>query len=382
MEIKIKTLTPIWTGGVNPRTCDRIHETGIIGSLRWWYEAIVRGLGGYACDPTEHSSNACKDKEHCPVCDMFGCTGWGRKFRLEIEDGAAVFRRDNPLHFPSRRRGGWYLGSGRQGENIKIMIVPLRGGNDVENILKVPLYLASKWGGLGARTQMGFGVVELFDEKNKLFTANFNEFIVQHTNSVTKCKKGTNNPNVPDLKNFFFAKFHILNPPNKWWENLVCWKGAWNKSQESALTTWGKINTIPIAPDIKDVLRYYGFIPSFGSDKDIGENKVAKYICGTIRGDKIASKINISSAYLVGDNQWEFRIWGWIPDNLTDRSTVIAEIYAALNNASFWEEVFGANYVKMICWREKEQGVPGGRCTGTCSNIYVTGEDFLKCLLQ
>lgn len=45
MEIKIKTLTPIWTGGFEPGKMDRIHETGIIGSLRWWYEAIVRGLG-------------------------------------------------------------------------------------------------------------------------------------------------------------------------------------------------------------------------------------------------------------------------------------------------------------------------------------------------
>ena len=50
-ELKIKTLTPIWTGGVEGK-CDRLHETGIIGSMRWWYEAIVRGLGGYACDPT------------------------------------------------------------------------------------------------------------------------------------------------------------------------------------------------------------------------------------------------------------------------------------------------------------------------------------------
>gem|GEM_PF-5659327 len=29
---------------------DRIHETGIIGSLRWWYEAVMRGLDGKVCD--------------------------------------------------------------------------------------------------------------------------------------------------------------------------------------------------------------------------------------------------------------------------------------------------------------------------------------------
>lgn len=53
MKIKLKTLTPLWTGGVDGR-CDRVHETGIIGSLRWWYEAIVRGPEGWACDPTDN----------------------------------------------------------------------------------------------------------------------------------------------------------------------------------------------------------------------------------------------------------------------------------------------------------------------------------------
>ena len=41
LNITLKTLTPLWTGGVNGKV-DRIHETGIIGSLRWWYEAIMR----------------------------------------------------------------------------------------------------------------------------------------------------------------------------------------------------------------------------------------------------------------------------------------------------------------------------------------------------
>ncbi len=44
MEVRIQTLTPLWTGGVQAGKVDRIHETGIVGSMRWWYEAIVRGL--------------------------------------------------------------------------------------------------------------------------------------------------------------------------------------------------------------------------------------------------------------------------------------------------------------------------------------------------
>ncbi|PIX51460.1 MAG: type III-B CRISPR module RAMP protein Cmr1, partial [Candidatus Aquicultor secundus] len=31
--IEIKMRTPLWTGGVDGK-CDRLHETGIIGSMR------------------------------------------------------------------------------------------------------------------------------------------------------------------------------------------------------------------------------------------------------------------------------------------------------------------------------------------------------------
>ncbi len=101
VTISIRTLTPIWTGDVNGQ-CSEIKETGIIGSMRWWYEAIVRGLGGYVCDSLNEScefdikgyGNALRSgksiedalvvglKEVCPVCRLFGCGGWKRQFQL------------------------------------------------------------------------------------------------------------------------------------------------------------------------------------------------------------------------------------------------------------------------------------------------------------
>jgi CRISPR-associated protein Cmr1 len=56
MELLLTTLTPLWSGGVAKGEMDRIHETGILGSLRWWYEAIVRGLGGDASGYLEQIS--------------------------------------------------------------------------------------------------------------------------------------------------------------------------------------------------------------------------------------------------------------------------------------------------------------------------------------
>jgi CRISPR-associated protein Cmr1 len=103
LTFTFKTITPIWTGNVEMK-CDRLHETGIIGSIRWWYEALIRGLGGYACDPSCQITEKCAfdtvsfqktrnlDNELskiCPACQMFGCTGWGRKVRWIIDDSKA-----------------------------------------------------------------------------------------------------------------------------------------------------------------------------------------------------------------------------------------------------------------------------------------------------
>ncbi len=70
LTIRLRTRTPLWTGGIDG-SMDRIHETGLLGSLRWWYEAIVRGLGGWACDPTE--GDRCPDRQgrYCDVCKVF-----------------------------------------------------------------------------------------------------------------------------------------------------------------------------------------------------------------------------------------------------------------------------------------------------------------------
>lgn len=103
LVFKLKTLTPVWTGGVERNDNSKLHLTGIKGSLRWWYEALVRGLGYCACDPTNDgcrlelstkdkelirennlSIDQCAKDQICPACYLFGCTGWSGKFILKI----------------------------------------------------------------------------------------------------------------------------------------------------------------------------------------------------------------------------------------------------------------------------------------------------------
>ena len=91
-EWKCTALTDIWTGDASGRG-ERLISTGLLGSIRWWFEVLVRGLGGKACDPTVKevrcpAANKAPHEpgHHCVVCELFGCTGWARKFRFEVLD--------------------------------------------------------------------------------------------------------------------------------------------------------------------------------------------------------------------------------------------------------------------------------------------------------
>jgi len=95
---RLRALTDLWTGDLNGKP-DRLITTGLLGSIRWWFELLVRGLGGSACDPSPEDRKMnppecrCPNKKvekandpghHCVVCELFGCTEWARKFRFEV----------------------------------------------------------------------------------------------------------------------------------------------------------------------------------------------------------------------------------------------------------------------------------------------------------
>ncbi len=139
LKITLKTLTPLWTGGVDG-ACDRLHETGLIGSLRWWYEALVRGLGGYACDPTSEDRCPNKDGNHCVVCELFGCTGWARKFRLKVLPFVQIKEiKGNPKAI--------------QEQDVQLELIPLRPIAEEELCLLLATFrLISKYGAMGGKT--------------------------------------------------------------------------------------------------------------------------------------------------------------------------------------------------------------------------------------
>ena len=313
LTIKLKTLTPLWTGGADGKS-DRLHITGIIGSLRWWYEALVRGLGGSACDPSEYACNFKKDvyqknkdkseRERllatglCDVCQVFGATGWRRKFRLIVREdthseGPRGSQKTSGQRFKSNghQKPTWYFnnGPGRAGE-ITLDIISLKPDFDTQLIVGL-LKMIEHHAALAARTQLGYGWVRIEDIKHQgeFWSFDADQFVQLLPQGA---QQGIALPNVFEM---FFAEVD---------------------TDDSDITA-----TLNLKYDLRAAFRQ-----AFGNNQQLRHS-----ICGVVRGQhRRASKINFSQAV-----DEKVRIWGWIPEKLPiqdiTRIQVADEIYQTIS---------------------------------------------------
>lgn len=152
-EWRLTALTDIWTGNAQGNS-DRLIPTGLMGSIRWWFEVLVRGLGGHACDPTVDQVR-CPDTEgrHCVVCELFGCTGWARKFRLMVLDETGQVIRNQI----------------RADQTFILRFIPLRPICHEEwCLLDATLRLIADYGAIGGKTVLKpsdeWGIADLGEE--------------------------------------------------------------------------------------------------------------------------------------------------------------------------------------------------------------------------
>jgi CRISPR-associated protein Cmr1 len=166
-RIRFEALTPIWTGDANGRSDSRTLETGILGSLRWWLEALARGRGAHVPDPTRDAPEYDPDKGPTggldPVSLLFGATGWRRRFRLEVtKDGQAVKLGNIRIETGTTRHDDgfstWYFKSKARVGDFEVRV----SGNDEDDLVLLGglLGFISRWGAVGAKTQNGCGVIQ------------------------------------------------------------------------------------------------------------------------------------------------------------------------------------------------------------------------------
>lgn len=280
-SVSIKPLTPLWTGDAKGE-CSNLRESGIIGSLRWWYEALLRGLGFNVCDPTNENLRcklnqkkfyealnrgksvleALNEQKICPACQLFGCSGWARKFSLEINGEVNIENIDKRDNMFSKRKVAGLISN----EDITLKFRELKEITKQEYcLLNKTLEIIANYGALGSRISQGNGVIKI--SKNELPVNNFTGEFTEYNNlSESKGSNKTNNNNLPNIKNFHFYKFVIEFEEDRFNEESL----------------WKNHNILPIAFHIRDAIR---------SGK--------------------GSKIFVSHGYKIDTKTVEFRIWGY-----------------------------------------------------------------------
>lgn len=419
LSIEIETLTPLWTAGADSKIMDRLHETGIIGSLRWWYGAMIQGLGGcagnhekggcqfdadeYAKHPELPKRERLKKAGLCDVCQLFGATGWKRRFNMELEIDQEKQKQlfshfyNKNIRLPSghvRQRqqkgktttwaGGWFLmPDSVMGKNI-LLKFRFNDPEDVEK-MKILLSLIERHGTLGAKKASGNGVVRFRLKNNGTLAPAPVSAVFPWATSVTGGEKSP----YPDLRDFIFVKVRFTPPSEKWWfclpenKNALQKKVTDKKNRETAQTgnpekqkvedifniIIGK-NFSPISPTIRNWLRY---------EREGKLNyEMDKYLFGSGGADAFASKINVSHAYRIDPqkNLWEFRIWGWLPINnegMPDegrRRFLLACLRRELRSSAF------INYISRNCHKFDPFQLQSQSCNSE------TGLNYLQTLLQ
>lgn len=355
LEVTLETITPIWTGGSDGKA-DRLHLTGIMGSLRWWYEVIVRGLGGWACDPTDPKKSKClydamqpeTFKEICDVCRIFGTTGWARRFRIVLTEDTEVWQKhpiypedsridvknrvtfslsnsQKQLLCPNRKVPNWYLNSSPLVGQIGMKIIP-SGSREIgtaeflqAEIIGGLIKFIADWSSLGAKPQMGLGVVDIVhinplkDEQH--LSEQFCNFVVKDVKEHIKLrqKENTNirqpsNQDGPSLRNTFFARIH---------------------TQTDSIQ-----GTFDLKYNLRKTFRY--------DDESRNERDLRHFVMGYVQGSNhTGAKVMIS--YPDANNA--IRVWGWIPEEVskfgTSREQVIKLIHSHLTThykISYWRE--------------------------------------------
>jgi CRISPR-associated protein Cmr1 len=152
---ELQALTDVWTGDASTaqsKQANRLIPTGLLGSTRWWFEVLVRGLGGAPCDPSANQKS-CLNDQHCVVCELFGCTGWARKFRFDVrnaQDAVITSRLAKDATF-------------------RLRFTPLRAVRAEEwALLELTLRLISEFGALSGKT-----VLKPSTQNNKAQHADF-----------------------------------------------------------------------------------------------------------------------------------------------------------------------------------------------------------------
>jgi len=302
---QIQPLTPLWTGDANQACAERILETALLGSMRWWLEACARSVGinvpDPVADPQEYDPDNPDDLD--PVSRVFGATGWRRRFRLVARGGnrnpiPREIKIDAPSHFRPRKGmvedSTWYYGKSRAHKvpawtgAFELDIIQSSSWNPkydktTTELLSDLLLLIARIGTLGPKPQLGLGVIQLLGR-----TAS-QEGLISWLDSF---KANAPPGGLPSISEMIFG---------------FCDAGT-REDDESDSDFWGR-TTFRGKAKLRDKFR-----PKVDTAR-----RLRHQLLGESGERPIRSKVSISLPYQLPETgKWIHRYWAWLPGDLCD----------------------------------------------------------------
>jgi len=361
IKVTFKTLTPLWTGDAWGES-NELKLTGIIGSLRWWFEALVRGMGYKACDST---GDKCQveiknpddvlniHKKICSVCYLFGTTGWKSRFSVNVDAENVNLEPVNKFEVRTRTNNhkvrGKYNYLSRYCDGLfGSFTLNFSFFSDIPEgyicLFVKLLKLLNDYGMIGAKISQGNGVCNIefknnhsYFDINNCLNKNYSDISLKNTANQKDCV------DCPKLSDFRFLKINIgLNNVNI--------NHIWRKDNNDSKSLrgfdgdidklWNDKKFLPVSFHIRDLIRNL-----WRSGRELRHTFMGK------RGE--GSNIFVSHGYRIGENQIQLRIvgyglkdeqWQKIEDSLTNTN---------LNNFLWFNN---KNYVSTVSILQKVLG--------------------------
>jgi hypothetical protein len=355
MKVKFRTLTPIFTGDRFTNQSHQLRETGLLGSLRFWGQAITRGLG-YKVTGDDGKKVEIKSfddiyKKLDANTRTFGCTDWKKIFQMEIiQPDSKKSLMQNEAHVLAKKHG-WTLKPGLffpWNEPIQINFSTRPFKDEHKWIRDRGLgWLALIWHiidrlcGIGAHQGWGYGQIRLV---NKLT-------IMLEEGEAEKHLS----PDLPDLADFVFAEYEFL-PKTKVVLNPLGGEKDYFKRGKGLIFDPSKTPASPGPVGLS--LRY---LLHYGNPaRYVSSIKWRDSFFGGMGKGNPAGRFHASFMYRVDNkgnpdpkgDRFRFRMWAWLPKSLfqdkeangmPDWCSAAQMLRDELRNKSLWKEVASCN---------------------------------------
>lgn len=205
------------------------------------------------------------------------------------------------------------------------------------SLLSALLLFLEKWGTLGAKPQLGYGV----------FAIENRDEVLTWAQGGGKNKPGWRweilgnrkpDKKLPNLKSFRFFKFRFSPKQPGWWTQIPGLRRVSTQVQPLII----KYQVAPVSPALKNEWRFNRWDSKWGNDWEI---------FGTLRPDRIRSRVTVSWAYRA-NGAWEVRGWAWLQScRWADK------LWSILENEQVWRNVLKVHGQVSACLLTSKQDV-------------------------